>query len=94
VPQVGTGFIAFNLKNGPFSQKDNPDALMLRTAAAHAIDHRGIHEAVFNNQGQVAEQFYSESSPWHAKDVVSWPQYDLDKAKALRKRRRTATPSC
>ena len=51
VPQVGTAFIAFNLKNGPFSAKDNPDAHLLRMAAAHAIDHQGIHEAVFNKQG-------------------------------------------
>ena len=86
VPQVGTAFIAFNLKNGPFSEKDNPDAHMLRTAAAHAIDHQGIHEAVFNNQGQIAKGFYSESSPWHSKDIVPWPQYDPDKAKALRKK--------
>jgi peptide/nickel transport system substrate-binding protein len=86
VPQVGTAFIAFNLKNGPFSPKDNPDSQMLRTAAAHAIDHEGIHQAIFNNQGQIAKGFYSKSSPWHAKDVVSWPTYDPDKAKALRKK--------
>ncbi|WP_422002836.1 ABC transporter substrate-binding protein [Reyranella sp.] len=86
VPQVGTAFIAFNLKNGPFSDRDNPDARMLRTAAAHAIDHEGIHQAIFNDQGQIAKGFYSKSSPWHAKDVVSWPEYDPDKAKALRKK--------
>ena len=86
VPQVGTAFIAFNLKNGPFSEKDNPDALMLRQAAAHAIDHQGIHEAVFNQQGAIAKGFYSESSPWFANDIVSWPTFDLDKAKALRKK--------
>jgi peptide/nickel transport system substrate-binding protein len=86
VPQVGTAFVAFNLKNGPFSHKDNPDALMLRTAAAHAIDHQAIHEAIFNNQGQIAKGFYSESSPWYSKDIVSWPQYDPDKAKSMRKK--------
>ena len=86
VPQVGTAFIAFNLKNGPFSEKDNPDALMLRQAAAHAIDHQGIHEAVFNKQGAIAKGFYSEASPWYANDIVSWPTFDLDKAKALRKK--------
>ena len=57
--------ITFNLRSGPFSAKDNPDAHMLRTAAAHAIDHEGIHEAVFNKQGEVAKGFYSKSSPWH-----------------------------
>ena len=86
VPQVGTAFIAFNLNKGPFSAKDNPDAHLLRTAAAHAIDHQGIHEAVFNNQGQFAKGFYSKSSPWHGKDIASWPQFDLDKAKAMRKK--------
>ena len=86
VPQVGTAFIAFNLKNGPFSEKDNPDAQMLRTAAAHAIDHQAIHEAIFNNQGQIAKGFYSPSSPWYSKDAKSWPTYDPDKAKAMRKK--------
>jgi peptide/nickel transport system substrate-binding protein len=86
VPQVGTAFIAFNLKNGPLSEKDNPDAHMLRTAIAHAIDHQGIHEAVFNNRGAIAKGFYSEASPWYANDIVSWPAYDPDKAKALRKK--------
>jgi len=86
VPQLGTAFIALNLKNGPLSEKDNPDARMLRTAIAHAIDHQGIHEAVFNNQGAIAKGFYSEASPWFTNDVVSWPAYDPDKAKALRKK--------
>jgi peptide/nickel transport system substrate-binding protein len=84
VPQVGTAFIAFNLKNGPFSAKDNPDAHMLRTAAAHAIDHQGIHEAVFNKQGSIATGFYSAASPWHGKGIEPWPEFDPDKAKALR----------
>jgi peptide/nickel transport system substrate-binding protein len=86
VPQVGTAFIAFNLKNGPFSVKDNRDAHLLRTAAAHAIDHQGIHEAVFNKQGSIAKGFYSEASPWHGKDIEAWPQFDPDKAKAMRKK--------
>jgi peptide/nickel transport system substrate-binding protein len=86
VPQVGTAFIAFNLKNGPFSAKDNRDAHLLRMAAAHAIDHEGIHEAVFNKQGWIAKGFYSEASPWHGKDIESWPQFDPDKAKAIRKK--------
>lgn len=86
VPQLGTAFIAFNLKNGPFSQKDNPDAHLLRMAAAHAIDHEGIHEAVFNKQGHIAKGFYGEASPWFGKDIESWPSFDPDKAKALRKK--------
>jgi peptide/nickel transport system substrate-binding protein len=86
VPQVGTAFVAFNLKNGPFSEKDNPDALILRQAVAHAIDHRGIHEAVFNKQGAIAKGFYSEASPWYSPDIEALPNYDPDKAKALRKK--------
>lgn len=86
VPQGGTAFIAFNLKKGPFSANDNPDAHLLRMAAAHAIDHAGIHEAVFNKQGEIARGFYSKSSPWYGKDIKSWPEFDPDKAKALRKK--------
>lgn len=86
VPQVGTAMVTFNLRSGPFSAKDNPDAHMLRTAAAHAIDHEGIHEAVFNKQGEVAKGFYSKSSPWYGKDIKPWPAFDPDKAKAMRKK--------
>jgi peptide/nickel transport system substrate-binding protein len=86
VPHVGTAFLGFNLKNGPLSEKDNPDALMLRQAIAHAIDHRGIHEAVFHEQGGIATSFYSKWSPWNNSDAKPWPQYDPDKSKALRKK--------
>ncbi len=63
VPQVGTAMITFNLRSGPFSAKDNPDAHMLRTAAAHAIDHEGIHEAVFNKQGEIAKGLLQQVEP-------------------------------
>ena len=86
VPHVGTAFVSFNMKNGPFSPKDNPDAQMLRTAVAHAIDHQGIHEAIFNKLGGIAKGFYSKYSPWHAPDIASWPEYDPEKSKALRKK--------
>jgi peptide/nickel transport system substrate-binding protein len=86
VPQVGTAFIAFNLKNGPFSAKDNPDAHLLRLAAAHAIDHRGIHEAVFHDQGEIAVGFYSKASPWNTTDAEPRPQYDPDKARSILKK--------
>jgi peptide/nickel transport system substrate-binding protein len=86
VPQAGTAYLVFNHKNGPFSDKDNPDGLMLRTAAAHAIDHRGINESVFNKQGAIARGFYSETSPWYVADIAPPPVYDPDKAKALRKK--------
>lgn len=90
VPQVGTAFIAFNMKNGPFSAKDNPDALLLRQAAAHAIDLRGIHEAVFHNHGAIANGFYSKSSPWDTTDAERVPAYDPDKAKAILKKAKGA----
>ena len=86
VPQVGTAMMFFNLKNGLLSEKDNPDAHMLRQAIAHAIDREGIHQAVFNELSSVAGGFYSESSPWHSKGIEPGPKFDLDKAKALRKK--------
>lgn len=86
VPQVGTSFIYFNLKNGPFSEKDNPDAHKLRMAVAHAIDHEGIHQAIFNGQGAIAKGFYSAKSPWYAPDIKSWPVFDPEKAKAILKK--------
>ena len=86
MPQVGTSFISFNNKNGVFSPKDNPDAHMLRTAAAHAIDHEGIHQAIFHGQSSSAIGFYSKHSPWYSDNIESWPEYDLDKAKSLLKK--------
>ena len=86
VSQVGTGYVSFNLKNGPFSPKDNPNAHMLRQAAAHAIDHEGIHQAIFHSQGSIAKSFYYKSSPWHSDNVKSWPEFDPDKAKSLLKK--------
>jgi peptide/nickel transport system substrate-binding protein len=86
VPQVGTAMLFFNLKNGLLSAKDNSDALLLRQAIAHAVDHEGIHEAVFNGIGDISQGFYSAASPWHSKDIEAWPKYDPDKAKALRKK--------
>jgi peptide/nickel transport system substrate-binding protein len=86
VPQVGTAMMYFNLKNGLLSEKDNPDAHLLRQAIAHAVDHEGIHQAVFNGIGEISQGFYSSASPWHSKDIEGWPKFDPDKAKALRKK--------
>jgi peptide/nickel transport system substrate-binding protein len=86
VPQVGTAMMMFNLKNGLLSEKDNPDAHLLRQALAHAIDREGIHQAVFNGIGSIANGFYSAASPWEAKGSESPYKFDPDKAKALRKK--------
>ena len=86
VPHVGTAYISFNQKNGPFSAKDNPDAHLLRQAAAHAIDHEGIHQAIFHERGAISKGFYSERSPWYADDIKSWPKYDPDKARSILKK--------
>ncbi|MCB1741155.1 MAG: ABC transporter substrate-binding protein [Gammaproteobacteria bacterium] len=85
VPHIGTAWIGFNMKNGVFSY-DNPDALLVRQAAAHAIDHQAIHEAVFNERGAIAKGFYSEKSPWYSAEASSWPEYDPDKSRALLKK--------
>ena len=86
VPHVGTAYVSFNTKNGVFSPNDNPDAKLLRQAVAHAIDHEGIHQAIFHGQSEIAKGFYSRHSPWYAPDATSWPEYDPDKAKALLKK--------
>jgi peptide/nickel transport system substrate-binding protein len=86
VPQVGTAMLFFNLKKGLLADKDNPDAHLLRQAIAHAVDHEGIHQAVFNGLGSISKGFYSSASSWHSDGIESWPAFDLDKAKALRKK--------
>jgi peptide/nickel transport system substrate-binding protein len=77
VPSLGTSFITFNLEKGPFQDK------MLRQAAAHAIDHDAIHQAVFFGQGDSATGFYARRSPWYTAGARPWPEYDPEKAKFL-----------
>ena len=77
VPTLATSFILFNLDKGPFTDKQ------VRLAAAHAIDHEAIKQAVFHGRGETARGFYAPASPWHTEGVEAWPAYDPDKAKFL-----------
>lgn len=85
VPQVGTGMLYFNMKNGPFSHK-NPQGKLLRQAAAHAISQDAIHQAIFHGLSSSAKGFYGPQSPWHLSNVKAGPEYDPDKAKFLLKK--------
>jgi peptide/nickel transport system substrate-binding protein len=77
VPIVGTSYLFFNLNTGPFTDK------RVRQAAAHAIDHEAVLQAVFSGQGVIARGFYAPASAWHTPDVAAWPEYDPDKARFL-----------
>jgi peptide/nickel transport system substrate-binding protein len=65
------------VEKGPFTDKQ------LRLAAAHAIDHEAIQQAVFYGRGETARGFYAPASPWFAAGAKAWPEYDPDKAKSL-----------
>jgi peptide/nickel transport system substrate-binding protein len=84
VPTLGTAFITFNLEKGPFVDKT------LRQAAAHAIDHEAIHQAVFYGRGDIATGFFAKASPWHGTGSRPWPEHDPDKAKFLIKKAKAA----
>jgi peptide/nickel transport system substrate-binding protein len=88
VPTLGTAYMNFNtMKGRPFADK------RLRQAAAHAIDHEAIHQAVFYGRGDIARQYYSPLSPWHAPNAKPWPEYDPEKAKfLLRQAKAVGTP--
>jgi peptide/nickel transport system substrate-binding protein len=77
VPTLATSFIVFNMEKGPFADKQ------LRLAAAHAVDHEAIKQAVFYGRGEVARGSYASASPWFAAGVKSWPEYDPDKARSI-----------
>src|SRR5215475_6627475 len=77
IPTLATSFIVFNVEKGPFTDKQ------LRLAAAHAIDHEAIQQAVFYGRGEIARGYYAPTSPWFAAGAKSWPEYDPDKAKSL-----------
>ena len=85
VPQVGTGYIGFNWKNGPFSPK-NPHGKLLRQAAAHAVNHQAVHQAVFNGVSSPAPAFYSDVSPWYMPEIKRRYEFDPDKARFLIKK--------
>lgn len=82
VPALGTAFVTFNTESGPFKDK------ILRQAAAHAIDHEAIHQAVFYGRGEIARSFFAPVSPWYPKEIRSWPAYDPEKARFLIKKAR------
>ncbi len=77
VPTLATSFLIFNLGKGPFTDK------RLRLAAAHAIDHEAVKQAVFYGRGEVARGVYAPASPWHTAGAKPWPEYDPEKAKSI-----------
>jgi peptide/nickel transport system substrate-binding protein len=77
VPTLATSFIVFNVEKGPFTDKQ------LRLAAAHAIDHEAIKQAVFYGRGETARGCYAPASPWFAAGAKPWPEHDPEKAKAI-----------
>src|SRR5262245_21975662 len=77
VPTLATSFLMFNVEKGPFTDK------RLRLAAAHAIDHEAIKQAVFYGRGEIAQGAYASASPWFAAGVKAWPEYDPEKARAI-----------
>ncbi|ETW98911.1 ABC transporter substrate-binding protein [Candidatus Entotheonella palauensis] len=91
VPTLGTSFLTFNLEKGPFSYS-NPDGKKLRQAAAHAVDHEAIHNAVFYKRGDLAYGYFAKVSPWHAPGKP-WPEFDPEKSKSiLQKAKAIGTP--
>jgi peptide/nickel transport system substrate-binding protein len=77
IPTLATSFIVFNVEKGPFTDKQ------LRTAAAHAVDHEAIKQAVFYGRGEIARGCYASASPWYAAGAKPWPEYDPDRAKSM-----------
>ena len=77
VPTLATSFIIFNMEKGPFADKQ------LRLAAAHAVDHEAIKQAVFYGRGEIARGYYASVSPWFAAAARPWPEHDPDKAKSI-----------
>src|SRR5216683_2762796 len=77
VPTLATSYMMFNVEKGPFTDK------RLRLAAAYAIDHEAIKQAVFYGRGETATGAYASVSPWFAAGAKSWPEYDPEKAKTI-----------
>ena len=86
VPQVGTAFIAFNLKNGPFSEKDNPDAHLLRRRSPTPSTTRASTRRYSTSRARSPRASTARPARGTARTSRRWPQFDPDKAKALRKK--------
>ncbi len=92
IPQVGTGYLAIQAKQGPFAM-DKADGKMLRQAVAHAIDKEAIHQAVFNGLSEKLTGFYASTSPWHMPGIQNVKEFDPEKSKfILRKLNALGTP--
>src|ERR671922_1008440 len=70
IPTLATSFVVFNVEKGPFTDKQ------LRLAAAHAVDHEAIKQAVFYGRGETARGAYASVSPWFTAAARSWPEHD------------------
>ncbi|NKC13591.1 MAG: hypothetical protein GKR94_15785 [Gammaproteobacteria bacterium] len=81
ISQVGTAYLAVQMKEGPFSMQAGKDGKMMRQALAHAIDKEAIHQVVFNGLSEKLNGFYSSSSPWYMKEIDNVKAYDPDKSK-------------
>jgi len=77
VPTLATSYMMFNVEKGPFTDK------RLRLAAAYAIDHEAIKQAVFYGRGETARGAYAPASPWFATGAKTWPEHDPEKAKSI-----------
>jgi len=93
ISQVGTAYLAVQMKEGPFSMKAGKEGKMMRQAIAHAIDKEGIHQAVFNGLSEKLDGFYSSSSPWYMEDIDNVKEFDPEKSRhILRKLKAEGTP--
>ncbi len=70
--------ITFNVANPPFNNK------VLRRAVAHAVNKKEILNAAYFGFGEPDNQRYPKGHAWHF-EGLPWPDYDLNKAKALLK---------
>ncbi len=77
-PTNTTGYLAFNYKVKEFQDK------RVRQAIAHAINKRGIVNALYGGTGLVATQFQPPPLWGHNKDLKDYP-YSPDRARALLK---------
>jgi len=70
--------LQFNVPVPPFNNKK------LRQAVAHAIDRKEVVQSIFFEFGVPSDQKYPKGHVWYYQDV-SWPAYDLAKARTLLK---------
>ncbi|OCG76337.1 ABC transporter substrate-binding protein [Microbacterium sediminis] len=66
-----------------YTRKEPFDDIRARQAIYHATDFAAIQEGLFGGEGDLSQSFTASGGLFYTPEIEGYPEYDLDKAKAL-----------